>query len=88
MAMLEFMRPCLGLLLSVFRSGAALQAENLALRNWLCVYQLRIKKPKVQPAGRIPWSFLAKVSADCRQALIFVKPETAIRWQRRQFREH
>jgi hypothetical protein len=34
------------------------------------------------------WSFLAKVWSDWKQALIFVKPETVIRWQRKRFREH
>lgn len=42
--MLEFIKLCLGLSLSVFKSRAALQTENLALRHQLCVYQRSIKR--------------------------------------------
>jgi transposase InsO family protein len=86
--MIEFIRLCLGLLLSIFKSRAALQAENLALRHQLCVYLRSVTKPKVQRADRILWSFLAKTWPEWRDALIFVKPETVIRWQRKRFKEH
>ena len=46
-AVLELIRPYLGLLLSLFKSRAALQAENLALRHQLCVHQRNVKRPKV-----------------------------------------
>lgn len=34
------------------------------------------------------WSLLAKTWTGCKNALIIVKPETVIRWQRRRFKEH
>lgn len=75
-------------LASNFKSRAALQAENLALRHELCVFQRSVKRAKVRPADRILWSFLAGVWSGWRDALIFVKPETVIRWQRKRFKKH
>ncbi len=86
--MLELIRLCLGLLLSAFRSRVFLQTENLALRHQLCVYQRSMRRPKVQPADRILWKLLARVWTGWKDALIFVKPDTVIRWQRRRFKEH
>ena len=86
--MSEFIRLCAGLLAALFRSRAGLQAENLALRHQLCVYQRSVKRPKVKPADRIMWSLLAKAWAGWRDALVFVKPDTVIRWQRKRFKEH
>lgn len=86
--MLELIRPCLGLLLSAFKFRVALQAENLALRHQLCVYQRSIKRPNVQPADRVLWSLLARVWTGWKDALIFVKQDTVIRWQRKRFKEH
>ncbi len=45
--MIEFIRPWFGVLVSALRARAALQAENLALRHQLCVYQRSVKRPKV-----------------------------------------
>jgi hypothetical protein len=84
--MLEFIRHCLGLLLSVFKSRASLQTENLALRHQLSVSQHKVEKPKVQPVDRILWSLLVKVWTDWRKAFVFVRAETVIRWQRMRFR--
>ena len=88
MVTLELIKLRLGWLLSVLKSGAAIQAENLALRHHVCVYQRNIKRPKVRPADRILWSSLVRVWTDWRQAFTFVKPDTVPRWQRKRFREH
>ena len=86
--MSEFIRLCAGFLAAVVKSRAGLQAENLALRHQLCVYQRSDKRPKVKPADRILWSLLAKTWSGWRDALVFVKPDTVIRWQRKRFKEH
>ena len=46
---------------SVFRSRAALHAENLALRHQINVLKRSVDCPKLQPGDRIFWSFLSKV---------------------------
>lgn len=86
--MIELIRLYVSFMASTFRSRTALQIENLALRHQLGVYQRSIKRPKVQRADRILWSLLARVWAEWKDALIFVKPDTVIRWQRRRFKEH
>jgi len=73
---------------SFILSRASLQAENLALRHQLCAYQRSVNKPRIQPADRILWSLLAKAYKGWEDALLFVKPETVLRWQRKRFREH
>ena len=86
--MIELIKLCVSFLASTLRSRAALQAENLALRHQLCVYHRSIKRPKVQLADRILWSLLARAWTQWKDALIFVKPDTVIRWQRKRFKEH
>src|SRR5437773_5729408 len=71
---------------SVFKTRAALQLENLALRHQLGVLHRAVKKPKVTPLDRLLWAWLSGVWADWRCALIVVKPETVIAWHRKGFR--
>src|SRR5437773_10487999 len=61
---------------SVFKTRAALQLENLALRHQLGVLRRSVKKPKLTPLDRLLWAWLCGVWADWRCALIVVKPET------------
>ena len=71
---------------SVFKTRAALQLENLALRHQLGVLHRSVKKPKLTPLDRVLWAWLCGVWADWRSALIVVKPETVIAWHRKGFR--
>lgn len=75
-------------MVSFFKSKAFIQAGNLALRHQLCVLSRSAKRPKIQPVERVLWSELARIWGDWKNALVFVKPETVIRWQRRRFKEH
>lgn len=63
--MIEFIRLCAGFVAAMFRSHVALQAENLALRHQLGVYQRSVKRPTVRPADRVLWRVLAKVWTGC-----------------------
>jgi transposase InsO family protein len=69
-----------------FKSRAALQLENLALRHQLGVLQRSVKRPKLAPADRLLWTWLFAVWSGWRSALIIVKPNTVIAWHRRSFR--
>ena len=75
-------------LLAPFRSRLALQAENLALRHQLAVYQRTCTRPRLNPADRVLWSWLSRLWAGWRDALVIVQPTTVIAWRRRKFREH
>ena len=68
-----------------FHRGAALQI--LALRHQLIVYQRTVKRPSLKNRDRLFWSLLSRIWNDWASVLIFVKPETVIRWRNRKFRE-
>lgn len=65
---------------SVFKPRAALCAENLVLRHQLYMLQRSVKRAQVRPADGLLWRLLARVWPDWKDALIFVKPDTVIRW--------
>jgi putative transposase len=72
----------LGSLKRVFRPRSALLLENLALRQQLAVYQRRGGRPPAPRWDRCFWSLLARMWPDWRSPLLFVQPETVIRWHR------
>ena len=71
---------------AAFKSRAALQLENLALRHQLTVLHRSVKRPRLIPADRLFWSWLCQVWNDWRSSLRIVKPETVIAWHRNGFR--
>jgi putative transposase len=77
----------LAALWSIFRSRAALQLENLALRHQIGVLQRSAaKRPKLTSGDRLLWICLSRLWRDWRSALAIVKPETVIAWHRAGFR--
>ena len=75
------------LLRSAFRSRAAVEIENLALRHQVNVLKRSVKhRPKLTPADRLMWLILSRVWSDWRSALAIVQPETVIAWHRKGFR--
>ena len=70
------------------RSRGAMQLEILALRHQLAVYQRTNRRPRLMPSDRLLWVWLARVWSGWRAALVFVKPETVVAWQRKRFRDH
>jgi putative transposase len=77
----------LATLSSIFRSRAALQLENLALRHQIGVLQRSARKHlTLTPVDRIFWAWLSRVWSGWRSALAIVQPETVIAWHRAGFR--
>ena len=77
----------LATLSSIFRSRAALQLENLALRHQIGVLQRSARKrPMLTPGDRLLWICLSRFWRDWRSALAIVKPETVVTWHRAGFR--
>jgi putative transposase len=69
------------------RSRAALQLEILALRHQLQVLnRSRPQRLRLAQADRLLWVWLSRVWNEWRAAVVVVKPETVIAWQRRAFR--
>jgi transposase InsO family protein len=86
--MMPVLSASLAFVASLFRSRLSLQLEVMALRHQLGVYQRGGKRPKLTPADRVFWSWLAQCWVDWRRALVLVKPETVVAWQRKRFRDH
>jgi transposase InsO family protein len=68
------------------QSRAVLQIEILALRHQLGVLQRSVKRPRLTKADRFFWIWLSQAWADWRSAIVIVKPETVLAWQRKSFR--
>ena len=74
-------------LFSIFRSRAALELENLALRHQIGVLQRSVRKrPRLTPLDRLLWVWLFAIWSDWCSALAIVKPETVVAWHRAGFR--
>src|SRR5258707_9415340 len=71
---------------TAFKSRAALQLENLALRHQLGVLRRSVKRLKLMFADRLLWAWLSESWSDWRSALVIVRPETVIGWHRKGFR--
>ena len=77
--MLISLKTLLATLSSIFRSRAALQLENLALRHPIGILQRSPKKrSKLTPGDRRLWVALSDIWRDWRSALAIVKPETVM----------
>jgi len=75
------------MLRSCFQTRASMHIEILALRHQLAVVQRRTnKRPGLRTADRLLWVMLSRLWAQWRRALVIVKPETVIAWQRKGFR--
>ncbi len=71
---------------ATFKSRAALQLENLALRHQLGVLQRSVKRPRLTSPDRLLWAWLCEIWTDWRPALVIVKPHTVIAWHWKGFR--
>ena len=85
--MLIFVAAFLPTVFSIFRSRAALELENLALRHQIGVLQRSARKrPRLTSVDRLLWVSLSRVWSGWRSALAIVQPETVIAWHRAGFR--
>ena len=62
--------------------------ENLALREQLAIFQRSVRRPKIRPTDRLFWVCLRKVWKEWKSALVIVRPETVLDWQRKRFRRY
>jgi hypothetical protein len=86
-SMLTALLTLLATLSSIFRSRAALELENLALRHQIGVLRrAAAKRLKLTSADRLLWICLSRLWRGWRSALTIVKPETVIAWHRAGFR--
>jgi putative transposase len=66
----------------------AVVLENLALRQHLAIYQRKPQRPRIAGRDRWFWVALSVVWRNWRKALVVVRPDTVVRWQRERFRRY
>lgn len=76
----------LALLRSLVAERNKLALENAALRHQLGVLKRSVKRARIQDSDRVFWILMRRFLKDWRDALVFVKPETVIRWHRKGWR--
>ena len=64
------------------RGHHAVALENLALRQQLAALKRISNRPQIRASDRIFWIILSSAWRDWRRALVFVKPDTVVRWHR------
>lgn len=70
----------------VLKDRTQLALENIALRQQLAVYKRTVKRPKIEDRDRIFWMSVMGMLKEWKKALVFVQPQTAIKWHRKGFR--
>jgi hypothetical protein len=73
---------------SALRSHADLALENLALLQQLAAFAHSGRRPRIRAADRLFWVALYRLWSRWLEVLVFVKPETVIRWHRAGFRRY
>jgi putative transposase len=77
----------LGCFRRALRPRSAVLLENLALRQQLAFYS-GAARPRLHAGDRCFWSLLAQAWPGWRSPLLFVQPETVIRWHRTAWRRY
>ena len=86
--MLKALLSGLRLLLLVLGGHKQVALENLALRHQIAVLKRNVRRPKLHQRDRFFWMTLARVWANWKAAVVIVRPETVIGWQRRRFKRY
>ncbi len=73
---------------NIFRSHEDVLLENLALRQQVVVLSRKSSRPRLRVTDRLFWSGLSSLWSGWRSAVLFVQPETVIRWQRTAWRQY
>jgi hypothetical protein len=87
--MTDLLKLILGLLASLFKSRAYLEAEVLILRQQINVLRRRMpKRPDLNNTDRFLFVWLYRLFPSLLGAVALVRPETIIRWHRVGFRAY
>jgi hypothetical protein len=79
-------RLVVGAAFDLTRSKSELMAENALLRQQLIVLERQIKRPQLTQQDRLRLVILASLVERWKEALIIVKPDTLLKWQRQGLR--
>ena len=68
------------------RGHRELVLENIALRQQLTALKRSVARPRLRQRDRLFWIALSAIWRQWRSALMFVQPDTVVRWHREWFR--
>ena len=86
-SILQLMHIMLTLLQALMASRMELGLENLALRQQVAALKRERPRPLLTDMDRLFWVALREKWSDWANALVIVKPETVLRWQKKRFRD-
>ena len=87
--MLGLIKLIFGLVLDLFRSRAALEAEILVLRQQIIVLRRgRVARLPFSAADRFALGWVCRLFPNTLDALAIIRPETVMRWHRAGFRSY
>src|SRR3990170_4653380 len=87
--MTDLLKLIIGVMASLFRSRAKLEAANLVLRQQVNVLRWRTpKRPHLNNTDRFLFVWLYRWFPTVLEAVAIVRPETVIRWHRAGFRAY
>ena len=72
----------------VFGGHQQVALENAALRQQLAVFKRSVKRPRLRRWDRLFWTVLTAIWKEWRSALVIVRPETVVAWQRMRFKRY
>ena len=75
----------LGLLRAALADRQRLLLENAALRHQVAVLKRSVSRPRLDDSDRLFWIALRRLHREWKDWLLFVRPETVMRWHRKGF---
>ncbi len=70
----------------LFASRSDILLENIALRHQIQVLSRQRRRPPLSPLDRLFWICLSRFWQRWKDALVFVQPDTVVRWHRQGWR--
>ena len=78
----------MGAIRALVRGRSDLVLENLALRQQVATLAAKGGRPRITPVDRWFWTTLRRCWSRWTDVLVFVKPDTVVRWHRAGFRRY
>src|SRR5437879_5523639 len=86
--MLKLIMVVIRFVILVFGGQKQVALENAALRQQLAVFKRDVKRPRLHRRDRLFWIGLRTIWKEWKSALVIVRPETVISWQRKRFKRY
>src|SRR5207244_7340811 len=86
--MLKIIMVVIRFVILVFGGQKHVALEKATLRQQLAVFKRDVKRPRLHRRDRLFWIGLRTIWKEWKSALVIVRPETVISWQRKRFKRY